>query len=533
MYPAAVVVGAAEAESNRGGSPSGPVRERPSVLWPPGLEQVPSAAPGQCLSDLHLNDVIEAVTSRTDSFQRSVWYTPCTDVAVIDYRQAVVAELLQPDFRRIAKAFVEGMAHARQSVNAANTLPYPLPADLGRAEAIARFVTMASETTEHLVGLDPQSAGLREMTASLVDYTRGQGFRDLAAGIADVLNDLHGLEFELGTQSGTVWVGPVPDRQRWVEAIRTTFDRFRTGASPAVPKPQRPQRYMNHVEANILGLVARLFPEQLDRLRAFVATHADFLPAPLEDLAQELRFYLDYLGEADRLDREGVRFCLPRLQSEAAGPVRIVGMVDLALALGAKATREPLVPNDLVMSPSERVAFITGPNQGGKTTYARAAGQLAYIASLGLPVPARSASLPLLQPVLSHFPRPDDPEHERGGLADEMVRLQRVVQAAGANSLLILNELFSATSAEDAVGLSALILERFDALGCRVLWVTFLEELVTSTPAALSLVGQVDPAEPTRPTFTFRVQPPANRSHAVALAARHGLSSDDLEARLP
>jgi hypothetical protein len=32
---------------------------------------------------------------------------------------------------------------------------------------------MASETTEHLVGLDPQSAGLREMTASLVDYTRG------------------------------------------------------------------------------------------------------------------------------------------------------------------------------------------------------------------------------------------------------------------------------------------------------------------------------------------------------------------------
>jgi hypothetical protein len=63
--------------------------------------------------------------------------------------------------------------------------------------------------------------------------------------------------------------------------------------------------------------------------------------------------------------------------------------------------------------------------------------------------------------------------------------------------------------------------------------VTFLEELVTSTPAALSLVGQVDPAEPTRPTFTFRVQPPANRSHAVALAARHGLSSDDLEARLP
>ena len=532
MYPAAVVAQTAEAESGAGGAPRGPVRERPSVLWPPGVEQVLLPTPGQCLSDLHLTDVVVAVTSRDDEFQRAAWYTPCTDVTSIDYRQAVVSELLQPDVRRIAQAFVTGMAHERRSIDAAAKLPYPLPADLGRAEAIARFVTLMSETADRLVALDPQSAGLQEMTASLVDYTRGQSFLDLAAGIADVLDGLHGLEFELGTQAGTVWVGPVPDRQLWVETIRSTFDRFRTGDAPSVPRPQRPQRYMNHVEANILGLVARQFPEQLARLRAFVTAHADFLPAGLEHLAQELRFYLDYLRETDRLEREGVRFCLPRLQPDATGPVRIVGMVDLALALGAKATQEPLVPNDLVMTPRERVAFITGPNQGGKTTYARAAGQLAYIASLGLPVPARSASLPLLAPVLSHFPRPDDPEHERGGLADEMVRLQLVVQAAGANSLLILNELFSATSAEDAVGLSALILERFESLGCRVLWVTFLEELVTSTPTALSLVGQVDPDEPTRPTFTFRVQPPANRSHAVALAARHGLSSADLDARL-
>jgi len=509
------------------------VRQRPSVLCPAGFEQVLNANPGQCMPDLHLDDVVAAVVGRTDDFQRSVWYTPCTELQVVEYRQAVVTELIRPDFRRVMWAFVEGMAHERQSVNAANKLQYRLPADLGRAESIARFVTMVSETAEGLLGLEPRSAGLQEMTRSLVDYTHSHEFGQLAGGIGEVLSEVHSLQFELGTQSGTVWVGPVPDRQLWVEAIRTTFGRFRTGEAPAVAIPQRPQRYINHLESDVLNLVEREFPEAVGRLRDFVTIHADFLPTRLEVLGQELRFYLDYLRELDRLDTDGVAFCLPRLQTGSAGPVRIKGMVDLTLALGRKANQEQLIPNDLVMAGSERVAFITGPNQGGKTTFARAAGQLAYIASLGLPVPAGSASLPLLQPVLSHFPQPDDPEHERGGLADEMVRLHRVVQAAGANSLLILNELFSATSAEDAVGLSALMLDRFDNLGCRVLWVTFLEDLVISAPKALSLVGQVDPAEPTRPTFKFRAQPPANRSHAVALAARHGLSSADLETRLP
>lgn len=77
------------------------------------------------------------------------------------------------------------------------------------------------------------------------------------------------------------------------------------------------------------------------------------------------------------------------------------------------------------------------------------------------------------------------------------------------------------------------MLEQFESLGCRVVWVTFLDDLVESVDGALSLVGQVDPAEPTRPTFCFRAQPPSGKSHAVALAARHGLSAADLEKRLP
>ncbi len=92
--------------------------------------------------------------------------------------------------------------------------------------------------------------------------------------------------------------------------------------------------------------------------------------------------------------------------------------------------------------------------------------------------------------------------------------------------------MFSATSAEDALELSQFVVPQFRALGCRVLWVTFLEDLVTSLDGAASLVGQVAADDPTRPAFRFRAQPPAGRSHAAALATRHGLSSEDLARRL-
>lgn len=142
------------------------------------------------------------------------------------------------------------------------------------------------------------------------------------------------------------------------------------------------------------------------------------------------------------------------------------------------------------------------------------------------------ASLPWSWPVPTHFPASDDPDHDRGGLAAELHRLHEVMDAAGPRALLIFNELFSATSSADALQLSARLLERVQRQGCRVVWVTVLEELVLGTAGTVSLVGQVEPEDSTRPTFRFRAQPPGGRSHAVALAAQHGLSGADLAERL-
>jgi hypothetical protein len=463
-------------------------------------------------------------------FQRDVWRHPVTEVAVIEYRQDVADDLRAPAIRRAAVAFETAMASAGRAIAAGLGAHYPVPAELNLVEAIGRFCRAVSGFAEALSALDPGLDGLRGAREYLLAYRAGPGFRALAPVSADLLAELRGTAVELGLQAGTVWVDDDSGRAGWAGEIAAFFARFDVGDTPAASAPPRPQRYLNHVEAQAIGLVAELRPEPFLRLHRFASAHGDFLPPDLARLAEELRFYLGFWTVADQLSAQGVEWCRPRVLASAAGRLEVQGVVDLALALRARPSDAALVPNDLVLGAQERIAFITGPNQGGKTTFARAVGQLAYLASLGLPVPARSATLTLLNPVLTHFPQPDDPENQHGGLADEIARLREVMDDTTGSALLVLNEMFSATSAEDALELSTVVVPRFNSVGCRVLWVTFLEDLVTSVAGAASLVGQV--ADPTRPTFRFRTQPPAGRSHAAALAGRHGLTGADLARRL-
>jgi DNA mismatch repair protein MutS len=161
-------------------------------------------------------------------------------------------------------------------------------------------------------------------------------------------------------------------------------------------------------------------------------------------------------------------------------------VVEAALAKAG----ERFVPNDVSLSPDDRLWLVTGPNMGGKSTFLRQNALIVVLAQAGGFVPAASARLGLVDRLFSRVGASDNLARGRSTFMVEMVETAAILAQATPKSFVILDEVGRGTSTYDGLALAWSVVEAVHEVNqCRCLFATHYHELtrLAETLNALSL----------------------------------------------
>ncbi len=511
--------------------PEGGDAAYPGILYP-GPAPAELAEDPAYFHDLHLDDVVRAVTSGRDRYRLEPFLRArCPDTACIAYRQAVFRDLEDEPTAAAVRAFASGMEEVRRCLERLCKIHYVHEGGWWFLQAGLAYCNAVTGLRDGLGARPLRSMALLGLRQVLDDYTASASFRDLDRDAAAVANGLAAIRYRLRIAGPRVAVGRVaPDAPDYGAEVLATFERFRQGDGREYRFKFSERPELNHVEAAVADRVALLFPAEFAALAAFSERHAAFTDSHVERFDREVQFYLGFMGHMLLARRAGGGFCYPDV-ADGGGEASVEGAFDLALAARLATGGRLVVVNDVELRPPERILVVTGPNQGGKTTLARTVGQLFHLAALGVPVPGRRARFPLVDGIYTLFEREETVEDLVSKLEDDLRRVRDILARITDRSLVVMNETFSSTTVADQSFINRRVLEAVAEAGAWCVTVTFLDELASLTPATVSMVSTVDPDEPARRTFRIVRRHADGRAYALAIAEKHRLTYPQVVAR--
>src|SRR5438067_385413 len=406
----------------------------------------------------------------------------------------------------------------------------PLPERLAEAEQGLGEHGALVDRLGRALAADPGSGS----GAGLPLFARDGGF--IAAGYAPGLDELRELRDESRRTIAAL-------QARYAAAAGVDSRGIRhnnvIGYYIEVSAANAPKLGPEFIHRQTMAGAMRYTTPELAELQSKIASAAE------RALALELRLFEDLVGE------------VMARRSEIAQAAAALAMIDLAAGLAERAAedrwvrpevehgagfeisggrhptveaalagRGAFVANDCVLG-EDRIWLVTGPNMAGKSTFLRQNALIAILAQMGSFVPARSARIGVVDRLFSRVGAADDLARGRSTFMVEMVETAAILNQAGPQSFVILDEIGRGTATYDGLSIAWAALEHLHETNrCRALFATHYHELTALAAKLPALSCQTMRVKEWKGDVVFlhEVAPgTADRSYGIHVAKLAGL----------
>ena len=235
---------------------------------------------------------------------------------------------------------------------------------------------------------------------------------------------------------------------------------------------------------------------------------------------------LDYVFARGRFAQE-FACCLPKFSDSSEGRIVLAeARHPLLQDLLAQDRRRP-VPMSLQLDGERRALIVSGPNAGGKTVVLKTLGVISAMAQAGIPVPAEEAEFPWFDQILADIGDAQSIAESLSTFSAHVSKLTGILRSASPRTLIVLDELGTATDPEDGGALAVAVVERLLESGAFVAISTHLPELKMFGTGAPGVVTAAMGFDDARQRVTYRLQSGIpGQSAGIEMASRFGLPQE-------
>ena len=523
---------------------------------------------GNTANDLSVDFIAESISgsSAEESVLKRILIEMPTDVETINYRRAVYSELR--DDEELCQKLYDIFDAMRFYSN-------DRPANIGgsstmmeflmRLRALEGYIGSVMKIKEVIEGHEFKSEGMRKFAEYISDICDNSGFEELAKDISAVGDDVNNIKsITVGInldhefypkETGILSLNKFYfDRQsalrRFVKFhmkdqvsdkdlmqfsmemhdndLRWIHQKYNGLPAPTNRATDTP--LMN----NLNTIMERMLPSMTSKLKKVLNRYVDVSGQALIKLADELLFYLRFIGLEKKLAEYGIPCCCGEV-SDGDTVLRDFYNVKLAVCRIKGIVEEDIVCNDMEFTKERTVHILTGPNRGGKTVLTQGLGLVFLLYQSGVFVPAASARIRPCDGIYTHFPVEEEKTVSLGRLGEEAERFNEICRTAGSDSLLLFNESFATTSHTESLYIAEDVLKYLCCIGARTCFNTHMHELAENADRisdaaasqfrAVSVVMENDNG---KRSYKISYKKPDGKSYAHEIAYKYGITFEQL-----